>query len=370
VLDLYWHFLEPGDHVYLGQVLAFLQPNTPDFATLPPHFKLDEPMSNAVIKEGMLLCFAPILQKWQGTRVDPTGLLLRCLATMVWHSPFLMATIVKYPGHPFAALPLLNNCDLLCQLKDLVTLDPVGHIKNATGIPPHIEQGLLTCKVLDTCIDTLNEVRTMMQDVKVSIGDAIEQKEIENGHLIFDRLRGMFDAHSQSMEKKIEDAIDKLTASFAGRGGRQDDASNNNNDNVVPFADGSEEEIRVVNRMGNKTHTRHFLTLMMADSIGTFQNALNFLQDARSTLDGSFGCKVFRIIKFWVLTGFCKQLRSDLSGSSTQLTYLKRSRRHSSSIGSRSLNCLKRLQVYLLLTIQQTLMQLTLTNLLQKQKII
>jgi len=84
VLDLYWHFSEPGD-VYLGRVLAFLQPNSPSFATLPLHFKLDEPMSNAVIKEGMLLCFVPILQKWHGTLVDPTGLLLRFLAAMVWH---------------------------------------------------------------------------------------------------------------------------------------------------------------------------------------------------------------------------------------------------------------------------------------------
>jgi len=54
VLDLYWHFSEPGD-AYLGRVLAFLQPNSPSFATLPLHFKLDEPMSNAVVNEGMLL---------------------------------------------------------------------------------------------------------------------------------------------------------------------------------------------------------------------------------------------------------------------------------------------------------------------------
>jgi len=66
VLDLYWHFSEPGN-TYLGRVLAFLQPNHPSFAMLPPHFTLDEPMSNDTVKEGMLLCFVPVLQKWHGT---------------------------------------------------------------------------------------------------------------------------------------------------------------------------------------------------------------------------------------------------------------------------------------------------------------
>jgi len=60
------------------------------------------------------------------------------------------------------------------------------------------------------------------------------------------------------MEKKIEDAIDKLMASFVGHGGRQDDASNNNNDNAVPFADGSKEEIRVVNRNGQQNTYKTF----------------------------------------------------------------------------------------------------------------
>jgi len=107
---------------------------------------------------------------------------------MVWHSPFLLETVAKIPGHPFAALPLLNNRALLNQLKDLVTLDPVGHIKNATGIPPHIEQALLTRQVLDTCIATLNQVQTMMQDVKVAIGEAIKQRAIDNGQLTFEQL--------------------------------------------------------------------------------------------------------------------------------------------------------------------------------------
>lgn len=46
VLDVYWHFAAVGDH-YLGRILAGLQPNDAGFATLPPHFKMPDPMGNA-----------------------------------------------------------------------------------------------------------------------------------------------------------------------------------------------------------------------------------------------------------------------------------------------------------------------------------
>jgi hypothetical protein len=42
-------------------------------------------------------------------------------------------------GHPFSAIPLLNNEALLARRKPLVTTDPVGQILKATGVPPTIE---------------------------------------------------------------------------------------------------------------------------------------------------------------------------------------------------------------------------------------
>jgi len=70
VLDVYWHFSEPGD-TYLGRVLAFLCPNSLDFAILPPHFNVDNPMSNDIIREAMFLSFGPILcrEAQRGTHV-------------------------------------------------------------------------------------------------------------------------------------------------------------------------------------------------------------------------------------------------------------------------------------------------------------
>jgi hypothetical protein len=43
ILDFYWHFAEPGDH-YLGCCLADLDPNSEDFAILPPHFTVSNPI--------------------------------------------------------------------------------------------------------------------------------------------------------------------------------------------------------------------------------------------------------------------------------------------------------------------------------------
>jgi hypothetical protein len=45
ILDIYWHFTEPGDH-YLGRCLAGFDPNSPDFACLPPHFTVTNPMEH------------------------------------------------------------------------------------------------------------------------------------------------------------------------------------------------------------------------------------------------------------------------------------------------------------------------------------
>ena len=64
--------------LFLG-VLAGLDPNREEFATLLPHWKLDYPMSNDRIKEAMNLIFVTILQRWGSTEVDPTGILLSFL---------------------------------------------------------------------------------------------------------------------------------------------------------------------------------------------------------------------------------------------------------------------------------------------------
>jgi hypothetical protein len=123
VLDVYWHFGSVGDH-YLGRILCGLDPNSPDFGVLPPHWIDNDPLGNITIQEGMQLMYGAIMDKYSGQSEDPTGVLLRCMACIVYHSDQLLETMVNVPGHEFAKLPILHNPRLLAALKELVTIQP------------------------------------------------------------------------------------------------------------------------------------------------------------------------------------------------------------------------------------------------------
>lgn len=261
ILDLYWHFAEPGD-TYLGRVLAGLDPNSDEFGTLPPHWKLDDPMSNDKIKEGMNLMFATILQKWGNTAVDPTGLLVLCLASVVWHSDFLKETAAADPEHPFNAIPLLSSPQLLNDLKELVTLEPEGHVKQATGIPPHVQHAKTAKEILTACLATLEAVKGMVDEVKKAVCDAIEDKAEENGQVTGQRLKQILEAHQTSIVELITEKISELrteiqSQTLTGAAQEQDVLD----DDAMPFADGAEDE-EVQNQQGQpqvryRTYVHH-----------------------------------------------------------------------------------------------------------------
>jgi hypothetical protein len=120
VLDVYWHFASIGDH-YLGRILAGLDPNTPDFGTLPPHWTTSNPLENNLIKRAMVMLYGPILVAYEGKPENPAGLLLRCLSSLVFHSDALLEVMVKFPGHDFTKISILHDRELLDGLKKLVT---------------------------------------------------------------------------------------------------------------------------------------------------------------------------------------------------------------------------------------------------------
>ena len=144
VLDVYWHFSEPGDH-YLGRILAGLDPNKAEFGTLPPHFIVPDPMSHPDIKRGMEMLYGPILDAYEGKPNDPSALILRCFPSLIHHSDKLITVMVENPGHDFTKMPLLHDRELLHKLKALVTLEPTINIMDvATGIPPHVSLAVQT----------------------------------------------------------------------------------------------------------------------------------------------------------------------------------------------------------------------------------
>ena len=88
-------------------------PNKPDFAMMPPHF-INEGnlMDDPDIYEVMHLMYGPILDEYNEA-IDPTGLLLFVLSSLIYHSPWLVKIVTRKPGHPFALIPLLNKSELL-----------------------------------------------------------------------------------------------------------------------------------------------------------------------------------------------------------------------------------------------------------------
>ena len=65
IFDLYFSFAEPGD-CFLGRILAGLNCNSADFATLPHHFK-DESKSHPAVVEASLEFSFSVLQAWSIT---------------------------------------------------------------------------------------------------------------------------------------------------------------------------------------------------------------------------------------------------------------------------------------------------------------
>jgi hypothetical protein len=248
ILDLYWHFAEPGD-TYLGRILAGLDPNEERFGSLPPHWKVEHPMGNAKIREAMNLMFATILQKWGGSAVDPTGILLLCLASVVWNIEFLKSTAARIPGHPFGMIPLLSNVALLEELKLLVTIESEGHMTVATGIPPHIRQAVLIKSTLDVCKETFEAVKSMAEGVKDAVKKGFEEKAEECGQMTGERMKTMIIEYHGKMELLINSKLAELSNSFPLHRIQNDGASNNNDDdNDIVFAEGEEEEIVVNNQ--------------------------------------------------------------------------------------------------------------------------
>lgn len=103
--------------------------------------------------------------------------LLFCLASIVHHSDKLKAVVAtERPGHSFATIPILNNIELLAELKKLVTLEPAGDVQRPSGIPPHVRQSkklrkaLEELKVINTKVDSLKDTADMFQPMHIQTG--------------------------------------------------------------------------------------------------------------------------------------------------------------------------------------------------------
>ena len=123
-------------------------------------------MENEFVREAMNLMYGPILTSWSNKPQDPTALLLRLLASVVYHFSWIEKMAQLTTDHPFNAVPLIFKPELVAELKKIVTTESSLVIHDATGIPPHVEHSIKLQKLLQIADECLNLLQNHVVDVK------------------------------------------------------------------------------------------------------------------------------------------------------------------------------------------------------------
>jgi hypothetical protein len=207
VFDVYWKFLPIGDH-YLGQILSGKDPNKASFASLPPHWNCPDPLNHPDIKRAIYMAFGPILAVHGGTDCDPTGILTRCLACMIWHMDSILNIMVSIPGHEYNKLPLLQDHGLLNRLKQLVTIKPtIGVMTRVTGVPPHVELAVQLREIFEKMNRLLQEYEdndeNRTEQIIEAIKATIENEALSSGQVSGSRMLRILQDHRDSMREEV-----------------------------------------------------------------------------------------------------------------------------------------------------------------------
>ena len=243
-MDIYWKFAQRGNQL-LGRYLAGLDPDSAQFDILPPHFMF--PMDNEIVKQAMQLCFANILSDMETEGGDSTGnsytpaVLYRCLSSLIYHEEAIRSEIAKRPDHPWKSLPIFQDLQLLKELKQIVTTDPTPEICET---PTGAARNTKIFKAIDKMTIAFEEekkarelqqeaIQNMKQELKEAVKEGFEEKALENGTLTFENFSSILDVklkvHGDTMNDKMNKAMDELKRSIQVEDGNKQREQGNNN---------------------------------------------------------------------------------------------------------------------------------------------
>jgi hypothetical protein len=132
VKDRYLFILDPGDQ-YLGRILAGLNPNSVEFALLPPHV-LGEVLTTADIK----LCFVAYFEK-----AYLSAVLRFCLPSLVLHRDFILETLRPAARTcQLATCALFSESSLHARLSSGLNVGIESPEMAASGVPPHVQHSI------------------------------------------------------------------------------------------------------------------------------------------------------------------------------------------------------------------------------------
>ena len=205
VLDVYWTFAEVGDN-YLGRCLCGLDPNHSTFSVLPPHWTVENPVEDADVKDALQLMYGVIIAKHPSS----IAVLLRVLASVVYAADWLLEISGRHQGHPFSALPLLQNPELLLRLKAKVTIKPTESMPQSTGVPPHVMQLTLMMNLLELCQTTLLKVNDQATMVRQTIFEAMEERALENGVISRHQIITILDDFRNTIRDDVREQVETI----------------------------------------------------------------------------------------------------------------------------------------------------------------
>ena len=100
---------------------------------------------------------------------------------MVYHSESLSQFIISQPCHPFAQIPLLNNQDLLTELKSLVSIKPSSKINAPTGVLPHVKMMSQVNDIMDLLQAEINDKLNFQDRILEQVKQSIEALIFDEG---------------------------------------------------------------------------------------------------------------------------------------------------------------------------------------------
>lgn len=214
VLDTYIHYDAHGDS-YLGRILCGLDPKKTEFETLCPHWTMENPMGDPDVEMLYEVSFGQIGSDWDPESTsDPKGVLIRCLASMVYHHNWMSKFISKNPSHPFSTLSLFQYPELVQQLSSKVTTEVTPSMPLATGIPPHIEHQKTLVKLLD-CVEELKGLMEKQEETfQRGIEQAYEKYARNNGvvtrETVKDMMGDLYEGHVKGQLDTVKGQFDRI----------------------------------------------------------------------------------------------------------------------------------------------------------------
>jgi hypothetical protein len=266
------------------------------FASLPPHWRLVNPLANERVALAMEMMYGRILTRHKNTADDPTAMLLRCLACIVFHSEAILATMIANPGHDFCKLSILHNPGLLHDLRLLVTTAPTeGVMATPTGIPPHVELASQLKEILQTVTEVVCSLKDQTARIIEVVKTTIDEKSWDSGQVTGSRLREILATFHEEAMGAVNSRLDGIVAEFQRISGGVDGGDGGNLHNF----DGDEEERAGTERQPNCTfaYGGHFYDVPQGFCFPkvTLREGLRFwLKGQTVSTDGSKVVKPFR----------------------------------------------------------------------------